>query len=193
MAPEAAAHLLGSPVNRRWPRSSLKERSRVKGWLPCCERFLARFQARLNSPSAWWLRGSMSVFPGCCRFGERAGPGQGPGGEPGRGAAPQASLMRGARAPIMGRREAGVCGCECAPAAASCEGQRLAAVIPSGTRGCRPRGHGAFRVRAAGSIRGTAAPPGRGPDLGAITRCPRPGGPHAACRSRARTCPSRSA
>jgi len=44
-----------------------------------------------------------------------------------------------------------------------------------GSRSCRPRGHGAVRVRAAGSIRGAAAPPGAGPDLRGITRCPCPG------------------
>ena len=52
-----------------------------------------------------------------------------------------------------------MCGCVPAPRCSRVSGRRLAAVIPSGFPRFRPRGHGAVRVRAAGSIRAAAAPP----------------------------------
>ena len=60
--------------------------------------------------------------------------------------------------------------------AVSWQGRRLAAVIPSGFPRLPAAGAWGGPRRAAGSIRGAAAPPGGGgPDLQAITRCPCPG------------------
>ena len=67
-----------------------------------------------------------------------------------------------------------------------------------GSRGCRPRGHGTVRVRAAGSIRPAAAPPGAGARPGGDHALPESGPAHAASGGRLRaasdlTCPSRIA
>ena len=63
-----------------------------------------------------------------------------------------------------------------APCAVRVLGRLAAAFIPSGVpaAGCCG-GMGRVRVRAAGSIRQPAGPPGAGPVKPAITRCPRPG------------------
>jgi hypothetical protein len=44
-----------------------------------------------------------------------------------------------------------------------------------GSRGCRPRGHGAVRGGQRDQSQARPRPPGRGPDLRATTRCPCPG------------------
>ena len=65
------------------PRSSLKERSRVKGVVALFCAVPGPLQARFGGPSAWRPRAKgCALLPGCCRFGGRAGLGQGPGGSP---------------------------------------------------------------------------------------------------------------
>jgi hypothetical protein len=51
-----------------------------RGWLPCFERFLAGFQARLTGPSAAGL--DVSCFPAAAVLVSGRAWGQGPGGSP---------------------------------------------------------------------------------------------------------------
>jgi hypothetical protein len=91
-------------------------------------------------------------------------------------------------------------GCEVvgAPGAVSgLAGLRLRSSL-RGSRGGWPRGHGAFRVRAAGSITGTAAPPVAGARPAGDHALPVSGPAHAAWRAAVRlasdlACPSRIA
>ena len=78
-----------------------------RGGLPCFERFLPGFQARLTGPAGVAAAGQICLLPGRCYLGWAGGPGQGPGRGPGRAAAPQASLMLPVRDPTMGAAGAG--------------------------------------------------------------------------------------
>jgi hypothetical protein len=130
-----------------------------RGRLPCCERFVARFQVRLNGPSAWvaagaWMCLASRLAP--LRVSGRAG--SRTGRSPAASAVPQASLMRAARDPIMGRREAGGCAVvgapQCGPRVRAAPGcghpfgySRLAGPEGMGRSACRQRDQSEARPR----------------------------------------------
>jgi hypothetical protein len=85
-------------------------------------------------------------------------------GARGQGGAPggRTTLRPGPFRRMLARAGNSVWGCGSAPGAALA-GQAPGCGHPFGVaRGDWPRGHGAVRVRAAGSVRGAAAPPGGG-------------------------------
>ena len=95
-------------------------------------------------------------------------------------------------------RETGICGYVRPHGAASWQGRRLAAVIPSGFPRLPAAGAWGGPRRAAGSIRGAAAPPGAGARPAGDHALPVSGPAHpASCAllraARDLTCPSRSA
>ena len=121
--------------------------------------------------------------------------GRGPGGAPGwtndleAGPPPGSDWTRPGTA-------IGVCG-SARPVCSSCPGQARGCVHPfGGARDWWPRGHGAVRVRAAGSIRQAAGPPVVGASKTSDHALPASGPAHAAfCElmARSRTWPSRIA
>ncbi len=146
-----AAALANSPLpllERADGFTALKERAGVKGW---CARFSSG--SGPGSGHAEWRPGSRSAP---CWTNDL---------DAGRHSA-HAGRGRG-RYWLVGWR---------APCAVRVPGRLAAAFVPSGVpaAGCRG-GMGRVRVRAAGSIRQAASPPGAGPVKPAITRCPRPG------------------
>lgn len=134
---------------------------RVKGHVcPVFLGFPAGFEHAGLEPCRWRSGLGCVLLPWSLpsRLSGRAG--QGPGRARLRGGAAGVLEVAG-RDPIMGRQEARGMELCSGPWCSLCCGQAPGCGHPlGGSHGCRPRGHGAVRVRAAGSIRATAGPAG---------------------------------
>ena len=138
-----------------------------------------RVSGRLRGMPGWPAdvpRGlGVPCFPAAADPGERpygSRTGQGPAGEAGAAGVLDAE----GRDPIIGRRgTGGVCGCGCGPHGQLRCWRGLAAVIPPGGPRLAAAGHGAGPRGQRDQSGARPRRAGRGPDMGAITRCPRPG------------------
>ena len=139
-----------------------------------------RLRACRPGPRAWWKwrpGAWRSLFPDSCRSWVSGQVGQGPGRAWPAKPAPLGVLDAPGCEPIIGRRGTGA-GMRLwwlrAPWAAPVLA-RLAAVIPPGGPRLAAAGHGAGPRGQRDQSGARPRRRGRGPDMGAITRCPRPG------------------